>query len=274
MHEDSGIPEPAPQSDWNRSQRAALAASHERTAAREHLVEPSMTQRDRSDREGREHVQGRLHEIFAEPYQAFANDCVERLLHIHIMLHVLVVRPMSRGHLVLRVIHGWENGGFAPEDLKHIDYPLLGFADYQRVCDVFQAARDRQEPLPCNDSSLLVDPVDAAIAKAEANGQRISDETRSTPSRWAEFPGGLSLYTFFKVYNRLVYGEDDAYRSSWLTTAEGPREIHEFHLEEGEFAICIPPGPRTQTENTLMIMHESELSPFAELFELSIPLFE
>lgn len=233
-----------------------------------------MTQRDRSEREAREHIHGRLHEIFAEPYQAFTNDCIERLLHIHIMLHVLVVRPMNRGHLVLRVIHGWENGGFAPEDLQHIDYPLNSFADYQRICDAFESAREKLEPLPSNGGSLLVEPLNAAITAAEASGQHVDAEMRSTPARWAEFPGGPSLYTLFKVYNRLVYGEDDAYRSSQLMASDGHREIHEFHLEEGEFAIVIPPGPQHQTENTMMVMHESELSPFAAIFELSIPLFE
>jgi len=233
-----------------------------------------MIERDRSEREAREHVQGRLHEIFAEPYQAFSNDCIERLLHIHIMLHVLVVRPMNRGHLVLRVIHGWENGGFAPEDLQYIDYPLNSFVDYQQICETFETARNNQEPLPTLGNSLLLEPLNAAIARAEANGRQIDDETRATPARWADFPGGLSLYTLFKVYNRLVYGEDDAYRSSQLTADDGYREIHEFHLEEGEFAIVIPPGPQHQTENTLMVMHESELSPFASIFELSIPLFE
>lgn len=237
-------------------------------------VELTMTQRDRSEREAGEHRPGRLHEIFSEPYLAFSNDSVERLLHIHIMLHVLVVRPMRRNHLVLRVIHGWENGGFAPEDLQHIDYPLSCFEDYQRICKAFEAAREQQTPLPTSGNALLLEPLNAAIAAAEAQGQAVDEAIRASPVRWADLPGGLSLYTLFKVYNRLVYGEDEPYRSSQYESDGGRREIHEFHLEEGEFAISIPPGPRHQTENTMMIMHESELSPFAEIFELSIPLFE
>ncbi|MFW6259039.1 MAG: hypothetical protein ACOC26_06050, partial [Halochromatium sp.] len=163
--------------------------------------------------EAREHVHGRLHEIFAAPYEAFTNDSIERLLHIHIMLHLLVVRPMKRRHLILRVIHGWENGSFAPEELQHIDYPLHSFDDFQRVRMTFQQARERQEPLPSHGNSLLAEPLDAAIAAAEAAGQRIDQETRAIPARWPSFPGGLSLYTLFKMYNRLVYREDDAYRS-------------------------------------------------------------
>ncbi|WP_462320688.1 hypothetical protein [Halochromatium sp.] len=224
--------------------------------------------------EAEEHVPGRLHEIFAAPYHAFSNDAVERLLHIHIMLHLLVVRPMRRRHLILRVIHGWENGSFAPDELQYIDYPLHTFDDYQQANQTFQQAREQQEPLPNSGASLLAVPLDNAIAAARARGQDIDESTRSTPARWPSFPKGLSLYTLFKMYNRLVYGEDDAYRSSHCMTEEGLREIHEFHLEEGEFAIVIPPGPQHKTENTLMIMHESQLSPVATIFALSIPLFE
>ncbi len=224
--------------------------------------------------EAEEHVPGRLHEIFAAPYDAFSNDAVERLLHIHIMLHLLVARPMRRRHLILRVIHGWENGSFLPDELQYIDYPLHSFDDYQRVNQAFQRAREQQAPLPSSGESLLAMPLDEAIAAARAKGQTIDDATRLTPARWPSFPKGLSLYTLFKMYNRLVYGEDDSYRSSHCMTEEGLREIHEFHLEEGEFAIVIPPGPQHKTENTLMIMHESQLSPVSTIFALSIPLFE
>ncbi|MEA3638520.1 MAG: hypothetical protein VBE63_01085 [Lamprobacter sp.] len=224
--------------------------------------------------EAREHVQGRLHEIFAAPYDAFSNEAVERLLHIHIMLHLLVVRPMRRRHLILRVIHGWENGSFSPDELQYIDYPLHRFDDYQQVIETFQRARDQQEPLPSCGASLLAQPLDEAIAAARAKGQGIDEETRITPARWPSFPKGLSLYTLFKMYNRLVYGEDEAYRSSHCMTEEGLREIHEFHLEEGEFAILIPPGLQHKTENTLMVMHESQLAPISTIFALSIPLFE
>jgi hypothetical protein len=229
---------------------------------------------DMTHQEAREHVPGRLHEIFAAPYDAFSNDSVERLLHIHIMMHLLVVRPMRRRHLILRVIHGWENGAFDPDALKYMDYPLHTFEDYQLVERTFQQAREQQQPLPSNERSLLSEPLDKAIAWARAKGQHIDQETRQIPARWPSFPKGLSLYTMFKVYNRLVYGEDDPYRSSHCMTDEGLREIHEFHLEEGEFAIIIPPGPQQKTENTLMVMHESELTPMASIFELSIPLFE
>lgn len=224
--------------------------------------------------EAREHVPGRLHEIFAAPYDAFSNDAVERLLHIHIMLHLLVVRPMRRRHLILRVIHGWENGSFSPDELQHIDYPLHSLDDFQQVKETFQRAREQQEPLPINGDSLLAEPLDKAIAAAKAKGQEIDEETRLMPARWPSFPKGLSLYTMFKMYNRLVYGEDDPYRSSHCMTEEGLREIHEFHLEEGEFAIVIPPGPQNKTENTLMVMHASQLEPVSTIFALSIPLFE
>ncbi|MEA1049866.1 hypothetical protein U5801_08600 [Lamprobacter modestohalophilus] len=224
--------------------------------------------------EAREHVPGRLHEIFASPYDAFSNEAVERLLHIHIMLHLLVVRPMRRRHLILRVIHGWENGSFSPDELQYIDYPLHTFDDFQQVNETFQRAKAQQEPLPSNSVSLLAEPLDQAIAAANAQGQVIDEETRLIPARWPTFPKGLSLYTMFKMYNRLVYGEDEPYRSSHCMSEEGLREIHEFHLEEGEFAIVIPPGPQNKTENTLMVMHESQLEPVSTIFALSIPLFE
>lgn len=233
-----------------------------------------MTDRDRNGREAREHVPGRLHEIFAEPYTAFDNDSVERLLHIHIMLHVLVVRPMRRGHLMLRVIHGWENGGFAPEDLKQAEYPLPDFGAYQSVADLFNDAATRLEAPPSDAGSPLIDALQSCIEAAKAEGKSIKNETLENPARWPELPNGLSVYTVFKIYNRLVYGEDDAYRSSRCTCPDGIREIHEFHLEEAEFAIIIPPGPQHKTENTVIVMHDSQLAPFASLFALSIPLFE
>lgn len=155
-----------------------------------------------------------------------------------------------------------------------MDYPLHTFDDFQQVTESFQKSKEQQKPLPSSGVSLLAEPLEQAIAAARAKGQAIDDEMRLIPARWPSFPKGLSLYTLFKMYNRLVYGEDDAYRSSHCMTEEGLREIHEFQLEEGEFAIVIPPGPQHKTENTLMVMHESQLLPVSTIFALSIPLFE
>ncbi|BBI52433.1 hypothetical protein HORIV_48540 [Vreelandella olivaria] len=50
-----------------------------------------------SHNEAKEHTPGRLNELFSDPYRAFENDTDERQLHIRIMLHMLLARPMKAG---------------------------------------------------------------------------------------------------------------------------------------------------------------------------------
>merc|ERR1711900_141224 len=87
--------------------------------------------------EAKEHTPGRLHELFADPYRAFENDTEERQLHIRVMLHTLLARPMQRGLVTLRVIHGWENGGFEPADLQHADFTLHNLQDFEAAATSF-----------------------------------------------------------------------------------------------------------------------------------------
>ncbi|WP_346795510.1 hypothetical protein R5M92_08630 [Halomonas sp. Bachu 37] len=224
--------------------------------------------------EAKEHTQGRLHELFADPYHAFRNNADERQLHIRIMLHLLVARPMQRGHLTLRVIHGWQNGVFDPEALHNADYPLTCVEDLEAAMHAFRAATASGRDFPSDGASLLAEPLARALAKAEAKGENVDISTRTIPARWPAFEGGLTLYTFFKMYHRLVYGEDDTYRCAHCLTSQGMRELHEFHLEEGEFAVVIPPGPDYKSEDSVLVMHESQLVPMAKLLLESIPLLE
>ena len=90
--------------------------------------------------------------------------------------------------------------------------------------------------------------------------------SRKVRSRWPAFEQGLLLYTFFKIYHRLTYGEDDIYRSIRCLTTSGPCEVHEFHLEEGEFAIVTPAEGEPQA-TTLLVLHESQLEPVIQLLE-------
>ncbi|TVU89764.1 hypothetical protein [Vreelandella titanicae] len=227
-----------------------------------------------SHNEAKEHTPGRLNELFADPYRAFENDTDERQLHIRIMLHMLLARPMTRGQMTLRVIHGWENGGFEPEDLQHVDYPLGGVADFKRAVKDFEHASKHNTPLPADKDAILAAPLADAIAGAEAEGQDLSSEIRETPARWPAFEGGLALYTLFKMYHRLIYGEDDNYRCSQCMTPLGMREIHEFHLEEGEFALLVPPADEFMHGQSLLVLHESQLDPIEQLLEESLPLFD
>ncbi|MBR9905482.1 MAG: hypothetical protein GYB15_17565 [Gammaproteobacteria bacterium] len=227
-----------------------------------------------SHNEAKEHTPGRLNELFADPYRAFENDTDERQLHIRIMLHMLLARPMTRGQMTLRVIHGWENGGFEPEDLQHVDYPLGGVADFKRAVKDFEHASKHNTPLPADKDAILAAPLADAIAGAEAEGQDLSSEIRETPARWPSFEGGLALYTLFKMYHRLIYGEDDNYRCSQCMTPLGMREIHEFHLEEGEFALLVPPADEFMHGQSLLVLHESQLDPIEQLLEESLPLFD
>ncbi|MCE8010749.1 hypothetical protein HBJ58_09925 [Halomonas desiderata] len=215
--------------------------------------------------EAKEHAPGHLHHIFADPYSAFDNLNVERQLHLRVALQTLVCEPMTDGTLTLRVIHGWENGGFEPADLAHSDHRLATLEDLEQVRASYQQAMESAAPLPRDDASLLAAPLADAIAAAEAKGQALDEETRTIPARWPTFDQGLSLYTFFKVYHRLTYGEDDSYRSIRCQTPQGPHEIHEFHLEEGEFAVIRP--VEDATGNSVLVLHDSQLEPVLMLLE-------
>lgn len=215
--------------------------------------------------EAKEHAPGRLHAIFVDPYSAFDNAATERLLHLRVAIEALVMAPMREGQLRLRVIHGWENGGFEPADLKHSEHALASLENLARVVEVYRRAMQALEPLPSADASLLAEPLAQAIAAAEASGQALDEETRTIPARWPAFPRGLELYTFFKVYHRLVYGEDDPYRSIRCSTPQGKCEIHEFHLEEAEFAVIGPAGG--EPGESLLVLHESQLEPMLKLLE-------
>lgn len=224
--------------------------------------------------EAKEHTQGRLNALFADPYRAFENETDERQLHVHVMLYMLLARPMARGTMTLRVIHGWENGSFEPDDLQHLDYPLHTLEDFKRAARDFEQAAKQNAPLPAEDSDILATPLAHAIAEAQAEGQIVTEDIIATPARWPAFEGGLALYTLFKMYHRLVYGEDDAYRCSQCQTPHGPREIHEFHLEEGEFALLVPLSSDTNAKEApgLLVLHESQLQPIEKLLEDSVSL--
>ncbi|MBD3896416.1 hypothetical protein IEI94_11185 [Halomonas sp. ML-15] len=216
--------------------------------------------------EAQEHAAGRLHTLFAEPYSAFENDAMERQLHLVVALKLLFEAPLRAGRLKLRVIHGWENGSAEPADLAHSEYRIAALADAQAVAERYHQAVVEGSAFPCDADSLLAEPLADAIANAEAQGEPVDDETRDNPAHWPAFERGLSLYTFFKVYHRLTYGEDDSYRVSRCDTSEGIREIHEFHLEEGEFAIVTPSADATGGD-TLLILHESQLATVLALME-------
>ncbi|WP_163559356.1 hypothetical protein [Halomonas sp. NO4] len=216
--------------------------------------------------EAKEHAPGRLHAIFAEPYTAFDNEVIERLLHLRVAIDTLIQRPMKQERLRVRIIHGWENGGFEPAELKHSDHRIASLDDFTAVTQRYQQALEDQQPLPQDDAtSLLAEPLAEAIALAEARGQHLDEETRTIPARWPAFEQGLYLYTFFKVYHRLTYGEDDTYRSIYCETPDGPREVHEFHVEEGEFAVVAP--TQGTSGDSLLVLHISQLAPVLQLLE-------
>ncbi|MGM0833479.1 hypothetical protein K1Y77_12260 [Halomonas qaidamensis] len=221
--------------------------------------------------EAKEHTPGRLHTLFADPYRAFDNDTDERQLHIRVMLHILFAQPLQQSPMTLRVIHGWENGSFEPSELKHIDYPLTSLEDLHRVTNEFSQASQQRQPLPAEDTSLLTAPLAKLFAQAE--GRIITEATRNIPARWPALPGGLAIYTLFKMYHRLVYGEDDNYRCSQCETPEGLQELHEFHIEEGEFALLTPPAHYKKIVPTMLILHAGQLGPIEQLIRESLPLF-
>ncbi|WP_043510498.1 hypothetical protein [Halomonas sp. BC04] len=216
--------------------------------------------------EAKEHAPGRLHAIFADPYTAFDNQSIERQLHLRVAIDALLLQPMAKGRLLLRVIHGWENGSFEPADLAHSDHGIGSLDDLRKAVDRYHQAFEASQPFPQDDASLLARPLEHAIIRAEANGQALDEETRTIPARWPAFDQGLYLYTFFKVYHRLTYGEDDPYRTARCLTPHGAREIHEFHLEEGEFAV-ISPTEEEASADTVLVLHESQLVPVLQLLE-------
>ncbi len=216
--------------------------------------------------EAKEHAPGRLHTLFTDPYSAFDNEVVERRLHLRVALQALLDKPGREGRLALRVLHGWANGEADPQSLAHSDHPLTQRGDLLPVVARYQAAIDEQQPLPREAETLLAEPLMEAIAAAEARGQEIDAETRANPAHWPSFERGLGLYTFFKVYHRLTYGEDESYRVARCETPEGPREIHEFHLEECEFAVVTGIEGNDKTRVTLLV-HVGALAPLADLVE-------
>lgn len=214
--------------------------------------------------EAKEHAEGRLHQIFAMPYEAFDNDVPERKLHLRVALQALLGEALREKRLSLQVLHGWENGACAAEDLHHHEHKLHSKDDIAASLAYYRDALANLTPLPVDTDTLLAGPLANAIASAEQNGASIDAETRDSPARWPDFPRGLALYTFFKVYHRLTYGEDDAYRSICCKTAAGLREIHEFHLEEGEFAI-IAPLPDDPAGDVKLVLHVSQVEPVLAL---------
>lgn len=216
--------------------------------------------------EAQEHVTGRLHTLFVEPYAAFDNEVMERQLHLVLALKALLEAPLNDGRLRLQVLHGWENGNAEPADLKHNDYLINTVSDLQLIAERYQQAIEQEQDLAADAAPLLAAPLEQAIATAEQQGQVIPSETQANPAQWPAFDTGLTLYTLFKLYHRLTYGEDETYRSSRCKTADGPREIHEFHLEEGEFAILTPPADAAP-DIVMLILHESQLRPVHQLME-------
>ncbi len=214
----------------------------------------------------KEHAEGRLHQIFAMPYKAFDNDVPERNLHLRVALEALLGKPLREGRLTLQVIYGWENGSFAPADLHHSDHALGSADDITRLLVRYKDTQETPAPRPDAAATLLSEPLEKAIADAERTGQTIDNETRRIPARWPTFPQGLSLYTFFKVYHRLTYGEDESYRSIRCLTAAGQREIHEFHLEEGEFAVVTPQQDAPAGEVKL-VLHVGQVEPVMALLD-------
>nr|WP_298414567.1 hypothetical protein [uncultured Halomonas sp.] len=215
--------------------------------------------------EAKEHAPGRLHAIFSDPYSAFDNSVNERQLHLNVAIEALIGQSMADNRLSIDVIHGWENGECEFIDLQHSSHSFASLDDLRQVAQRYRNAIDAQEALPRDTTSLIAEPLASAIAAAQADGQDLDEETRTIPARWPAFVKGLTLYTYFKMYHRLIYGEDEPYRSIRCEAADGPREIHEFHVEEGEFAVILP--AENDSLETVLTLHESQLEPVLELFE-------
>ncbi|MEH6640882.1 hypothetical protein [Vreelandella glaciei] len=48
--------------------------------------------------------------------------------------------------MTFRAIHGWENGGFEPDDLQHVDYTLSNVSDFKRAAQDFEHASKHNRP--------------------------------------------------------------------------------------------------------------------------------
>lgn len=218
--------------------------------------------------EAKEHAPGHLHEIFVDPYSAFDNATTERLLHLRVAMGALIGRPLTEGRLCLRVMHGWENGGCDPEALRNSDHIVGSLDELHSVEALYRCALERQASWPGEAGELLARPLAEAIRAAEEEGLTLDAASCQTPSRWPAFRHGLWLYTLFKVYHRLTYGEDDSYRACRLHLPAGEREVHEFHLEEGEFAVIAPVSGASADH--LLVLHPSQLAPVLTLLEESL----
>lgn len=180
-------------------------------------------------------------------------------------MEALIGRPLTEKRLCLRVIHGWENGGCDPEALSHSDHSIGSLEELRRVEARYRQALEQQTRWPGEAGELLARPLEKAIRDAKAEGLTLDEGTCQTPSRWPAFRHGLRLYTLFKVYHRLIYGEDDPYRACRLHKPAGEQEVHEFHLEEGEFAVITP--MHGASSDHLLILHPSQLFPVLSLLE-------
>ncbi|MAY71787.1 hypothetical protein [Halomonas litopenaei] len=200
--------------------------------------------------EAKEHAPGRLHRLFSSPYTAFDNQTSERRLHLLLALNLLVFAPMRQGRLTLRLLDGWENGDCEQHRLHFRD------ADIHRPQDLVNATPHTQS------RPLLAPTLEEALSGAEANAMGLDSDIRLHPAKWPAFPGGLSLYTRYKVCHRLIYGEDDSYRSIRCETPAGLREIHEFHLEEGDFAVSLPheDSPADSDDTVGLVLHAAQRS--------------
>ncbi|MBY5923833.1 MULTISPECIES: hypothetical protein [unclassified Halomonas] len=178
--------------------------------------------------EAKEHAPCRLHRLFTSPYTAFDNQANERQLHLLLALQTLLFGPLEQGRLTLRLLDGWQNGDCQPHTLVYQDI------DIRRPEDLATAS----PAMPWR--PLLSTTLEESLSQALEDDVALPDDIRHTPARWPAFAGGLSLYTRYKVCHRLIYGEDDSYRSIRCETPAGLREIHEFHLQEGDFAISLP----------------------------------
>ncbi|WP_048306740.1 hypothetical protein [Halomonas sp. PR-M31] len=215
--------------------------------------------------EAKEHALGRLHAIFSDPYSAFDNSVTERQLHLNVAIEALLGQAMADNRMTIDVIHGWENGECEPAELQHSSHSFASLDDLRQIARHYRNAIEAQEPLPRDTTSLIAEQLADAIAAAQADGQALDEETRTIPARWPAFVKGLTLYTYFKMYHRLTYGEDEPYRSIRCEASDGLREIHEFHVEEGEFAVVLP--VEDETLETVLTLHESQLEPVLQIFE-------
>ncbi|WP_240724611.1 hypothetical protein [Halomonas borealis] len=55
----------------------------------------------------------------------------------------------------------------------------------------------------------------------------------------------------------MIHNWDNACRPIRCATPEGTHQIHELHLEEGEFAMVLPVGGALG--NSMLLLHKSQL---------------